>query len=64
MKTYKLKLISNFNIKPLENYLNNTNDKKNLIAETSEYGNIFNNLTNIQKKINILEFYFGLLPKR
>ncbi len=64
MKTYKLKLISNFNIKPLENYLNNTNDKKNLIAETSEYGNIFNNLTNIQKKKKYSGILFWTSPEK
>ena len=64
MSSYISKIISDFNVKPLGNYLNNLNKKKSLIAETSQYGNIFDNLSKLEKKINTQDYYFGPHQKR
>lgn len=57
MKSYFLKLISDFNIKPLENHINNLNKNKKLVSQTAEYGNIFNNLA----KLSQSDKYSGVL---
>ena len=64
MNTYTLKIISDFNVKPLENYLNNFNKKKNLFAETSQYGNIFNNLSKLEKKNKYSGLLFWTSPEK
>ena len=64
MSSYILKIISDFNVKPLGNYLNNLNKKKSLIAETSQYGNIFDNLSKLEKKNKYSGLLFWTSPEK